>query len=161
MRQAETIQAAYDLLNVPSVTGLLSTAYKVPAIFQEGMVPRTQSGDPLSFPYITINVPSDVDFSDKLNLGGNAIVQVDVWDRSGSKLILGGMMLAAINATVRKTWLGLPGFITCERESSDMIADPDGLTMHGLIRLRVLYLDATIPPDPLGPWSSEFSAEFG
>jgi len=161
MRQAQIIQAAYDRLNVSPVTGLLSASYGVPAIFQEGMVPKTQSGDPLFFPYITINVPSDVNFSDKLSLGGNAIVQVDVWDRSGSKLILGEMMLAAINATVRKEWSGLPGFITCERESDDMIADADGLTMHGLIRLRVLYLDATIPPDPLGPWSSEFSAEFG
>jgi hypothetical protein len=160
MRQAEIIQAAYDRLNVSPVTGLLSASYGVPAIFQVGRVPRTQSGDPLSFPYISTSIPSDVNFSDKLHLGGSAVVQIDVWDRSGSAVALGDIMRAASLATIRQAW-AVPGFITCERESSDIIPDPDGLTMHGLIRLRVLYLDATIPPDPLGPWSSEFSAEFG
>jgi hypothetical protein len=49
-------------------------------------------------------------------------------------------MRAVSLATIRQAW-NVPGFITCERESSDIIADPDGLTMHGLIRLRVVYLD--------------------
>jgi hypothetical protein len=157
MRQAEIIQAAYDLLNVSPVTGLLSASYGIPAIFQVGRVPRTQSGDPLAFPYISISVPSDVAFDTKLDLGGSAVVQVDVWDRSGSAVALSNIMRAASLATIRQDW-AVTGFITCERESSDIIADPDGLTMHGLIRLRVLYLDPTIPTNP---WSSEFSAEFG
>jgi hypothetical protein len=160
MRQAEIIQAAYNLLNVSLVTSRLTASYGVPAIFQVGRVPRTQSGDPLSFPYISISVTSDIAYDTKLDLGGSAVVQIDVWDRSGSAVALGDIMRAASLATIRQTW-AVPGFITCERENSDIIPDPDGLTMHGLIRLRVLYLDATIPPDPLGPWSSEFSAEFG
>ena len=154
MRQAEIIQAAYDRLNVSPVTGLLSASYGVPAIFQVGRVPRTQSGDPLAFPYVTISAPSDVNFSDKLCLGGNAIVQIDVWDRSGSAVALGNIMRAASQATVRTAW-NVVGFITCERENSDIIPDPDGLTMHGLIRLRLLYLDTS------NPWSAEFSLEFG
>jgi hypothetical protein len=160
MRQAEIIQAAYDRLNVTPVTGLLSASYGVPAIFQVGRVPRTQSGDALAFPYISISIPSDVAYDTKLDLGGSAIVQVDVWDRSGSAVALGNIMRAASLATVRQVW-SVPGFITCERESSDIIPDPDGLTMHGLIRLRVLYLETTIPPVPATPWSAEFSQEFG
>lgn len=140
MRTPDVIQACYDRLNVPSVTSLLSDGYDDAAIFQVGRVPRTQSGDAAFFPYITISVPSDVDFSDKGDLGGNAIVQVDVWDRSGSALALGLIMRAALLATVRQDW-NVPGFITCERENSDVIADPDGLTSHGIIRLRVMYLD--------------------
>ena len=140
MRQSAIIQAAYSRLNVSGVTSLLSASYGVPAIFQVGRVPRKQSGDALAFPYISISVPSDVNFSDKLNLGGSAVVQVDVWDRSGSAVALGNIMRAASLATIRQTW-SVPGFITCERDSSDIIADPDGLTMHGLIRLRVLYLE--------------------
>jgi hypothetical protein len=140
MRQAAIIQAAYTRLNTSTVTSLLSAAYGVPAIFQVGRVPRTQSGDPLSFPYISISVPNDAAFDTKLDLGGSAIVQVDVWDRSGSAVTLGNIMRAASLATIRQTW-SVPGFITCERESSDIIADPDGLTMHGLIRLRLMYLE--------------------
>jgi hypothetical protein len=154
MRQAEIIQAAYDLLNVPSVTGLLSASYGVPAIFQIGQVPRSQSGDALFFPYVTISIPSDVDFSDKQTLGGNAIVQVDTWDRSGSAIASGLLLRAVSLATIRQEW-SVPGFITCEREASDMQIDPDGLTMHGILRLRVLYIDAG------NPWSPEFSEEFG
>jgi hypothetical protein len=154
MRSDQIIAAIYAKLDVPSVTGLLTAGYGVPAIFQVGRVPQNESQEPAFFPYLTISVPSDVDFSDKGALGGNAIVQVDVWDRSGSAIALGVIKRAVIMATVRKQ-LAVPGFITCERENADDMIDPDGLTMHGIIRLRVLYLDAG------NPWSSEFSAEFG
>lgn len=140
MRQTELIQAAYTRLNTLIVTSFLTASYGVPAIFQVGRVPRTQSGDPLAFPYISISIPGDVAFDVKDNLGGSAIVQLDVWDRSGSAVTLGNIMRVASLATVRQAW-NVPGFITCERESSDVVPDPDGLTMHGLIRLRVLYLD--------------------
>jgi len=155
MRAAQVIQACYNRLNTSAVTGLLSSSYGVPAIFQVRRVPRNEAGDALFFPYITIGVPNNANFSDKTALGGNAVVQIDVWDRSGSDLALGDIMDAAELATVRQTWTGLTGFITCERENSDMLADPDGLTAHGLIRLRVLYIDSG------NPWSSEFSQEFG
>jgi hypothetical protein len=140
MTTADLYTPVYDLLNVSGVTSLLTQSYGVPAIFQVGRVPRSQAGDAQYFPYITISVPSDVDFSDKGALGGNAIVQVDVWDRSGSATALKTIMRACEAATVRQEW-GVDGFITCNRDSSDVIADPDGLTMHGLIRLRVMYLD--------------------
>jgi hypothetical protein len=140
MRTAEVLQACYDLLTVPSVTGLLSQAYGVPAVFQVGRVPRQDASDATLFPYITYSVPSDQDYSDKDSLGGNAIVQVDVWDRSGSALALGLIMRAALLETVRRKW-NIPGFIDCAREASDPIPDPDGKTMHGIIRLRVVYLD--------------------
>lgn len=140
MRQADVLEACYARLNVPAVTGFLSTQYGGPAIFQVGRVPRDDAGDAQFFPYITISVPSDVDFSDKLDLGGSAIVQVDVWDRSGSVLLLGDKMRAVSLATVRQPWI-VPGFIACERVDSEIRDDPDGLTKHGMVRLRVRYID--------------------
>lgn len=140
MRTEEILSACYAQLNIGGVIFLLSQSYGVPAIFQVGRVPRDDAGDAAFFPYVTFSIPSDVDFSTKDSLGGSAIVQVDVWDRSGSALACGLIMRAVLLATVRQEW-NVPGFITCERESSDMQMDPDGLTMHGLIRLRVLYLD--------------------
>lgn len=140
MRTAELVQACYARLNVASVTSLLTSAYGVPAIFQVGRVPRNDAGDPLFFPFASFAVVTDADFSTKGDLGGSAIVQVDIWDRSGSAVTLGNIMRAAELATVRQPWT-VPGFITCERENSDVVPDPDGLTMHGIIRLRVRYLD--------------------
>jgi hypothetical protein len=139
MRATDLLQACYDRLNVSAVTSLLSSSYTGAAIFQVGRVPRDDAGDALFFPYVTYSLPSDVDYSTKSGLGGSAIVQVDVWDRSGSAIALGAVMRAALLATVRQTW-NVQGFITCERESSDVAMDPDGLTMHGMLRLRVLYL---------------------
>lgn len=140
MRTPQLMQACHDRLNDPSLTGLLSQNYGVPAVFQVGRVPRRDGGEPIAFPYVTFGVPSDADWSDKGALGGSAVVQVDVWDRSGSMLALGLIMRAATLATVRQPWQ-LPGFVTCERENSDVVDDPDGLTKHGMIRLRVFYID--------------------
>lgn len=140
MRTAEILQACYSQLTDASVTSILSASYGVPAVFQVGRVPRNDAGDAQYFPYITFSIPSDVDYSDKRALGGTAIVQVDVWDRSGSAVACGLIMRAALLATVRQEW-NVTGFITCEREGTDMKMDPDGLTQHGLIRLRFMYLD--------------------
>lgn len=140
MRTADLITACYAQLNVSSVTSLLTDDYGVPAVFQVGRVPRTDSGDPLFFPYVTFAVTSDADFSTDGNLGGDAVVQIDVWDRSGSAVALGEIMRAVSLAVIRQEW-SVPGFITCDRESSDVVPDPDGLTMHGIVRVRVLYLD--------------------
>jgi len=140
MRPEEILQAAYTLLNVSGVTSLLSSSYGVPAIFQVGQVPRNDAGDALYFPYVTFSVPSDGDYSDKLTVGGDAIVQVDTWDRSGSALVTGDLLRAVFLATARQAW-SVPGFITCEREAYEMRMDPDGLTSHGILRLRVRYID--------------------
>lgn len=141
MRTAELIQACHDLLSTNAgLVSQLSQAYGVAPVFQVGRVPRKDGGDPLAFPYVTVSVPNDGDFSTKGTLGGSAIVQIDVWDRSGSAISMAGLMRMASLAVVRQPW-DVPGFITCERENSDVIADPDGKTMHGLIRVRVMYLD--------------------
>lgn len=139
MRTADLITACYAQLNVSSVTSLLSDHYGIPAIFQVGRVTRGDSGDPLFFPYVTFAVVSDADFSTDADLGGDAVVQIDVWDRSGSAVALGDIMRAVSLAVIRQEWV-VPGFITCDRESSDVVMDPDGLTMHGIVRVRVLYL---------------------
>jgi hypothetical protein len=154
MRTGDLIRACYARLNTPSVTNLLTSAYGVPAVFQIGKVPQTPAQDPLAFPFITFGVTSNVNFSDKLNLGGEAVLQIDVWDRSGSNATLGDIMNAAALATVRQAW-SIPGFITCEFESDAQVADPDGLTMHGIILVKVLFLDTG------NPWASQFSVEFG
>ena len=140
MRQAEIIQACYTRLNVSAVTSLLSTGYGIPAIFQAGRVPRNDAGDPAFFPYITFSLPSDVEMDTNAELGGNAIVQIDAWVRSGSAVSVGNLTRAIALATVRQAWT-VPGFITCERESTDITIDPDGLTMHGMVRVRVMYRD--------------------
>ena len=140
MRPAELITACYARLNVPAVTDLLTQDYGVPAIFQRGKVPQEKAGESGFFPYISFRIVSDADFSTKQSLGGSAVIQIDVWDRSGSAVALGGIMRAALQAVVRQDWT-VPGFITCDREMLEQIDDPDGVTMHGVIRVRVQYLE--------------------
>jgi len=140
MRQGDLLQACYDLLDDTSVTSLLSTGYGVSAIFQRGRVPRNDAGDASYFPYITYGLVADTDYSDKGALGGDAVLMVDIWDRSGSELTTAAMMRAASLRLVRQTW-AVTGFIDCAREGSDITDDPDGLTKHGSIRVRVAYID--------------------
>ncbi len=140
MRTAEVMQACYNLLSASSLPDALSQEYGVPAIFQAGRVPRDDAGDARFFPYITYSVPSDVDFSTDGTLGGNAVVQIDVFDRSGSALALGVLLRTAALLTVRQAW-GVAGFVSSERITSDVMPDPDGLTMRGMLRVRVLYMD--------------------
>jgi len=140
MRQGDILQACYDLLDHASVTGLLSASYGVSAIFQRGRVPRDDAGDARYFPYITYWIVADGDYSDKSALGGDAVVQVDIWDRSGSELTTAALMRAVSLRIVRQTW-AITGFIDCAREMSEIMDDPDGLTKHGEIRARVTYID--------------------
>lgn len=158
MRPAEIMAACFQRLNVSGVTSLLSSAYAPEVPIWPFEAPQAaDSESPSRFPYITIEPVSDVDFSTSDNLGGNAVVQVNIWYRGNSPAAVGAIMRAALLATVRKDW-NVPGFITCEREMWGIREEDDGKTLHGILRLRVLYLDH--PPGP-NPWSSEFSEEFG
>lgn len=135
------MQACYARINVPAITALLSGQYAPqPAIFQRGRVLRNQSGDAQFFPYLTYHLVSDVDWSTKDGLGGEASVQIDVWSRSGSAMEPSLIARQVMMATVRQDW-NIPGFITCERESVALLDDPDGLTKHAMIRVRLLYLE--------------------
>jgi hypothetical protein len=140
MKAAALHQAIYTKLNDASITALLSTVYTpLVAIFTD--VPQQADGEnEAAFPFITIgsNVITPNDTKDKV--GGNGIVQIDVWDRDAS--MLGIEAIAdAIDLQMRRTALTIAGatHVTTELESSTQSKDPDGKTKRILLLYRVLW----------------------
>jgi hypothetical protein len=141
MKSAALQQAIFTRLNDSSITALLSTAYApLPAIFTD--VPQAIDAEKESnFPFITIGGDTINPFDDKDAPGGNAIVQIDIWDRASSMLDLKALA-DAVDARLRRQALAISGatHITTEMDSSVFTRDPDGKTKRALILYRVLWI---------------------
>jgi hypothetical protein len=124
-----------------SVTPLLSTAYiPLAAIFTD--VPQADDSElETMFPFITIGGDTINPFDSKDDLGGSAIVQIDVWDRASSMLRL-KTITDAVDARLRRQPLAISGVthITTELDSCVFSRDPDGKTKRALILYRVLWI---------------------
>lgn len=141
MKSAALQQAIYTRLNDTSLTALLSTAYSpLPAIFTD--VPQAIDAEKeTQFPFITIGADTITPFDDKDNPGGNAIVQVDIWDRASSMLDLKAIA-DVVDARLRRQALSISGVthITTELDSCVFTRDPDGKTKRALVLYRVLWI---------------------
>jgi hypothetical protein len=94
-----------------------------------------------AFPFVTISADTINPFDSKDDLGGSAIVQIDVWDRAASMLDLKAVV-DAVDGRMRRQPLSIAGVthITTELESCTFSRDPDGKTKRGLILYRVLWI---------------------
>lgn len=141
MKSDDLQQAIYTRLNDSSVTNLLSTYYSpLTAIFTD--VPQAADSElETAFPFITIGGDTINPFDSKDDLGGSAIVQVDVWDRAASMLDL-KTLVDAIDTRLRRQPLSIAGVthITTELDSCNFSRDPDGKTKRALILYRVLWI---------------------
>jgi len=141
MKSDDLQTAIYSRLNDSSVTSLLSTSYSpLAAIFTD--VPQAADSElETAFPFITIGADTINPFDSKDDLGGSAIVQIDVWDRATSMLDLKAVV-DAVDARLRRQDLSISGVthITTELESCTFSRDPDGKTKRALILYRVLWL---------------------
>ena len=141
MKSDDLQTAIYNRLNDSSVTSLLSTSYSpLAAIFTD--VPQAADSElETAFPFITIGADTINPFDSKDDLGGSAIVQIDVWDRATSMLDLKAVV-DAVDARLRRQDLSISGVshITTELESCTFSRDPDGKTKRALILYRVLWL---------------------
>lgn len=141
MKSDDLQQAIYTRLNDSSVTSLLSTYYNpLAAIFTD--VPQADDSElETAFPFITIGGDTINPFDSKDDLGGSAIVQIDVWDRAASMLDL-KVLVDAIDNRLRRQPLAISGVthITTELDSCVFSRDPDGKTKRTLILYRVLWI---------------------
>lgn len=141
MKSDDLQQAIYTRLNDSSVTSLLSTYYSpLVAIFTD--VPQADDSElETAFPFITIGGDTINPFDSKDDLGGSAIVQIDVWDRAASMLDL-KVLVDAIDNRLRRQPLAISGVthITTELDSCVFSRDPDGKTKRALILYRVLWI---------------------
>lgn len=92
-----------------------------------------------AFPYVTINDIQALDWSTKTFIGQDFAVNVHVWSRySGNKEIQD--IYDALHAALHNAALSVSGASTviCRYEASQTpFLDPDGRTLHGVIRFRV------------------------
>ena len=141
MKSDDLQTAIYTRLNDSSVTSLLSTYYSpLIAIFSD--VPQAADSELESaFPFITIGGDTINPFDSKDDLGGSAVVQIDVWDRATSMLDLKAVV-DAIDNRLRRQPLSISGVthITTELDSCNFSKDPDGKTKRALILYRVLWI---------------------
>lgn len=141
MKSDDLQQAIYTRLNDSAVTSLLSTYYSpLVAIFTD--VPQAADSElETAFPFITIGADTINPFDSKDDLGGSAVVQIDVWDRASSMLDL-KTVVDAIDGRLRRQALSIAGVthITTELDSCNFSRDPDGKTKRGLILYRVLWI---------------------
>jgi hypothetical protein len=141
MKSAALQQAIYTRLNDASVTALLSTAYApLAAIFTD--VPQAIDAEKESnFPFITIGADTINAFDSKDDPGGNAIVQIDIWDRAKSMLDIKALV-DVVDARLRRQPLAISGVthITTEMDSMVISRDPDGKTKRALLLYRVLWI---------------------
>lgn len=140
--KADDLQTAvYTRLNDASVTALLSSTYApLAAIFTD--VPQAADSElETAFPFITIGADTINPFDSKDDLGGSAIVQIDVWDRASSMLDLKAVV-DAVDGRMRRQPLNIAGVthITTELDSCVFSRDPDGKTKRALILYRVLWI---------------------
>ena len=141
MKSDDLQTAIYNRLNDSSVTSLLSTSYSpLAAIFTD--VPQAADSElETAFPFITIGADTINPFDSKDDLGGSAIVQIDVWDRATSMLDLKAVV-DAVDNRLRRQPLTISGVthITTELDSCNFSKDPDGKTKRALILYRVLWI---------------------
>jgi len=141
MKSDDLQTAIYTRLNDSSVTSLLSTYYSpLVAIFSD--VPQAADSElETAFPFITIGGDTINPFDNKDDLGGSAIVQIDVWDRATSMLDLKAVV-DAVDNRLRRQPLTISGVthITTELDSCNFSKDPDGKTKRALILYRVLWI---------------------
>lgn len=141
MKAAALQQALYDQLNDAALTGLLSTAYApIVPIFTD--VPQSDdSEDDAAFPYLVIGRDTITGYDTKDDIGGNAVVQVDLFWRGPSMLAMRAVQ-DAVDARLRRQSLTITGatHITTELESAVPTPDPDGKTTHVVMLYRVLWL---------------------
>lgn len=141
MKSDDLQTAIYTRLNDSSVTSLLSTYYSpLVAIFSD--VPQAADSElETAFPFITIGADTINHFDSKDDLGGSAIVQIDVWDRATSMLDLKAVV-DAVDNRLRRQPLTISGVthITTELDSCNFSKDPDGKTKRALILYRVLWI---------------------
>ena len=134
MNSANLHQAVYTRL-----AGYVPLTSQIEDVYSR--VPQPDdAGSDAPFPYVTFEIASATPFDTKTDLGINAIVQVHVWSRTTSDLVRRAIEDAAYDALHRYS-LPITSASTVDVlfETKTEFADPDGMTMHGVLSFRVTY----------------------
>ena len=99
------------------------------------------SGSGSVFPYLTIGQMTVQPFDDDTSTGYDAEFIVHAWARDGGYIATADIQRRVYDALHRRD-LAAAGyqFLGCDLLSQDAEKDPDGVTVHGIQRFRVVVL---------------------
>lgn len=103
-----------------------------------------------AFPYVTFGQSVERDWSTGSEEGSEHILTLHVWSQSAGRK-QAEMIMAAMRAVLHDKALTLSGYrlINLRHEFSDARRDPDGETVHGIMRLRALTEPVASPAHEL------------
>ena len=92
-----------------------------------------------AFPYVTFGQSVERDWSTGSDAGSEHILTLHVWSQTAGRK-QAEAILAAMRAALHDRALALSGYrlINLRHEFSDARRDPDGETVHGIMRLRAV-----------------------
>lgn len=95
--------------------------------------------DGVVFPYIALGEVSAVPWDAQALRGWDALWQVDVWSRRPGRVEARDIM-AAVGSALHWHALALDGgaLVMCRMQDMRDIADPDGVTTHGIVTVRIV-----------------------
>ena len=91
------------------------------------------------FPYLTLGQSALVDWSTGTEYGAEHVLTLHVWSRAGgTRETLD--IIAAVNEVLKDVPIELPGhvLVNLRFEYADARRDPDGETVHGILRYRAV-----------------------
>ncbi|MFT0800370.1 DUF3168 domain-containing protein [Bacillus swezeyi] len=94
------------------------------------------------FPYVTIGEDTSTPFETKVTFGENITTVLHVWSRAEDGKREAKQILSLMLQALTKAPLEVEGFKTIQLSflQSQVITDIDGITKHGILRLR-LYIN--------------------
>lgn len=131
--------AVYGVLSGDAtLVAMLSSEWGTTAVFAD--VPQENADDAAFYPFISFGPDLTTRMDDKDTDGGNALLQVNIWSRTGdyaeAKDIAG-----RIHDLLHRQALTITGahHIETVMEEADFSLDPDGETRRGQMQFRVTY----------------------
>lgn len=127
-------EALYDALNVSLITAQLGAG----GLKNEWATQVIDGAVVTDFPFITMTFPAIGQLSDKSEVGMDAFVQIDIWDRNNGLRIKA--LADDVFATLNRQTLDVAGHILTEGDETVFSRDQDGVTRRAMMRFRVMAL---------------------
>ena len=116
-----------------ALTALLTTYAASPAVFTH--VPQ----DLETYPYVVLFDSGLSDDSNDCNLGFDGVLNIHSWTDQRDIAVIGNIQKAVYDA-LNHAELAMTGYSLVElhQEFSTILRDPDGITLHGVQRYRII-----------------------
>ena len=134
---SEQVQVAIGIITKlksdSNVNTLLATFDSVPAVFTH--TPQDFSG----YPYIVVKDILLNGNDNDADLGFEGVINIHTWSDKRDLLFVGNLQKAIYDA-LHHFDMPMAGYDTVEmhQEYSNILLDPDGITMHGIQRYRII-----------------------